>query len=281
MTLSKFMTLISIVSITATSCNNSDKNSSFIFDELSESFERSNKNLEISTNDRLNHLEAKRREPATAERANVWAGRANSVVENTKKIIDFVDTLQLAFIKMNKADKERKSFELDTLLKKYQASVLSSDLYDRKGFANRINFHGINVNSSSDLSRIKTSFLKIKNDIRNMENMAVVFCENQVGCLDCGGYEKFQAIAVSNSSIFKRGQEMLIQAGVGEFNMHSKPTLEINGLDIAPNDNGVGEYKMKIKNQPGDYKVHVKIRYTAQDGKQSSLEKDIEYAVVE
>jgi len=38
---------------------------------------------------------------------------------------------------------------------------------------------------------------------------------------------------------------------------------------------------MKVRNNPGDYRVHVKIKYKAPSGNEESLEKNIEYTVVE
>lgn len=273
--------ILVIALIALSSCKDSDKNSSLIFEELNESLERSNKNLKISTLEVINDLELKRREPATAAKAIVWGNRAYSVTDSSKNIIDFIDSTEQAVLTMSKTGRDKYSEKLDSMLKKYQTSVLTSDLYERNEFENRINFRPVNLASTSESSRIKASLLRIKNDIRNLENMAVRFCESQVGCLDCHNYEMFQAIAASNSSVFRKGQEMIITAGVGVFNIKSKPSFEINGMDIQPNENGVGEHKMTIKNKPGNYKVHVKIKYIKADGKQDSLEKDIEYTVME
>ena len=124
-------------------CKDSDKNSSLIFEELNESLERSIKNLELSTIEAINSLESKKQEPVTAERANVWFSRAYSIVENSNKIIGFIDSTQQAVVKMNDDDRRKYSEGLDSMLRKYQDSILAPESYERKYFYSLINFHPI------------------------------------------------------------------------------------------------------------------------------------------
>jgi hypothetical protein len=121
---------------------------------------------------------------------------------------------------------------------------------------------------------------KFKNDLLYSEYQMLLYLRNNV-CVLAIVYDKFQAIATSNSSVFKKGQELIIEAGVGAFNTLSNPSYKINGVDVPPNENGVGEYKMRIKSEPGIYKAHVKISFIKADGTTSVMEKDIEYTVVE
>ena len=277
------VTRILVIALLAlTGCKDSDKNSSLIFEELNESLERSNKNLELSTIEAINSIESKRQDVVTAEKANVWFSRAYPVVESSNKIIDFVDSTQQAVIKMNVEDREKYAENLDSMIRKYQQAVLTADSYERKEFSNRIIFHSSKSNILSDTFTIKTFLLKLKNDVRNMEDMAVLFCRNQIGSLDGDAlFEKFQPIAAINSSVLKIGQEIVVDVGLGEFNLSNKPTFSINGINVLPNENGVGEYKMKVKKKPGKYIIPVKITYTRKNGKLDSIEKKIEYTVVE
>ena len=274
--------ILVIALLALTGCKDSDKNSSLIFEELNESLERSNKNLELSTIEAINSIESKRQDVVTAEKANVWFSRAYPVVESSNKIIDFVDSTQQAVIKMNVEDREKYAENLDSMIRKYQQAVLTADSYERKEFSNRIIFHSSKSNILSDTFTIKTFLLKLKNDVRNMEDMAVLFCRNQIGSLDGDAlFEKFQPIAAINSSVLKIGQEIVVDVGLGEFNLSNKPTFSINGINVLPNENGVGEYKMKVKKKPGKYIIPVKITYTRKNGKLDSIEKKIEYTVVE
>lgn len=276
----KRMLLVALVVLLG--CKDADKNSSLIFEELNESLERSNKNLELSTIEAINSIESKRRDVVTAEKANVWFGRAYPVVENSNKIIDFIDSTQQEVIKMTMEDRKKYAENLDSMIRKYQQAVLTADSYERKEFSNRIIFHSLKSNILSDTFTIKTFLLKLKNDIRNMENMAVLFCRNQIGSLDGDAlFEKFQPIAAMNSSVVKTGQEIIVDVGVGEFKLTSNPIFSINGINVLPNENGVGEYKMKIKKKPGKYVIPVKITYTKRNGQLDSLERGMEYIVVE
>ena len=152
MTLFKFMTMISVVSIITTSCNNSDKNSSLIFDELSESLERSNLSIQSSTNKALQELKQKTEDPPTKEKAEKWLQKATDIVDASNSLKGFIDSLQKA-IEANvgsnsypaKAAAAAKEILLDQKcgarifdgLKAYRFSVLKIDDRIDKEFAQK------------------------------------------------------------------------------------------------------------------------------------------------
>ncbi len=167
----------------------------------------------------------------------------------------------------------------DNIRKEFEKSIPNFDSSFKKNFPNDEAFaNHFFVQKSSPF--VLASLSKFKNDLLYSEDQMLQYLRNNV-CVLAIVYDKTQAIATSNSSVFKKGQEMIIQTGVGAFNTVSNPSFKINGVDVPPNENGVGEFKMKIMNEPGNYKVHVKIKYTKPDGRESSLEKDLEYSVIE
>jgi hypothetical protein len=283
--------MLSIVLVALSSCNNSDKNSSLIFEELNESLERSNEAIDNSTNYILLSLESKSHETVTAERAVFWLSKADSIHANAKQLIEFINELKF-YSKEKKIDiGQRNSNDLYKRLKVFNEFILNSDPYIKTEFkegilglnknnSNELEFNQVNFTDKDEL-KTKTALLKFENDVRVSENRVIAFC-NQQALPGCNlAYGMVSAIATSNSTKFGIREELVINLGVGEFNLANKPSFFVNGINIPPNENGIGEYKMSVGNKPGKYKAHVQIKYSLPDGKPSSLEKDIEYTVVE
>lgn len=272
-------------------CKDSDKNSSLIFEELNESLERSNEVIGDLTKAVLFDLEGKTRAPETAEQALVWFSAADSIYSKAEYLVSFLEGLK-SNLKQNRIEiGPRTSNELYKKLKIFKdeiskrnsefkshyninAEILDEEIKGESEFY-KINFLGKGISEKS------TALLRIENNILVVTNSIITYCNHQVSSHRCVIVERFEAIASANSTVLKRGQEMIIQAGVGVFSLRGNPSFEINGVAIQPNENGVGEYKLKIRNKAGDYKVHVKVKYTNAGGILETLEKDIEYTVID
>jgi len=275
-------------------CRDSDNHSSLIFEELNESLERSNKSIELSTVNTLNDLDIRKEKPGTAEKAIYWGSKAYSVKSKTTELVWFVDSLLLNLKESNTELPEEDVFNLYDKLKSYRHFALTVESGIGKefngklpvfsnnflaSFANKSLFRDIYFKAKVELA--KSALIKFKNDLKVSENMLIAYCNNQ-SIPGCGlNMRKFQAIAVANSTKLGVGDELIIQVGVGEFDNSSKPDYLINGVNVLSNEKGVGEYKINVGNKIGKHKVKIKISYTAQDGIRDSLEKDIEYTVVE
>jgi len=259
-------------------CRDGDKNSSLIFEELNESLERSNRVIENSTRTEFNDLKNKSNELAMAERAAIWIPKAKFIQEESQKTIDSLSEL---ISKMNSKSDEEKYKGIGGILKRYKENILNCDSLIRQEFRKQRLFLNNNL-PNNIIVKGKSELTKLKNDVRNIENAVVTYCNNQVGMVDGPGYyESFSAIAAANSTRLGVGEEIIITTGVAQFSKMSNPSFLINGKAIPANDRGVGEYKMKVSNKPGKYKVPVKISFTKENGKPEVLEKDIEYTVVE
>ena len=122
-----------------------------------------------------------------------------------------------------------------------------------------------------------TLLSKFQNNVKNSENLIASFCHTKVGEVKFL-LNKFEPIAVGNSTYLMPGEELIVTAGVGAFNDASKPNISIGGTPTPLNDKGVAEKKFNVSGG-GNQKVHVSISYTKPDGTQDHLEKDIEYVV--
>ncbi|HMJ47788.1 MAG TPA: gliding motility protein GldM [Ferruginibacter sp.] len=123
-----------------------------------------------------------------------------------------------------------------------------------------------------------TMLSKFQNSVKNAENQVVTFCLSQIGAV-IFQLNKFEPIAVSNSTYIMPGEKFTITAGVGAFNDAVKPIISIDGVVTVLNANGVAEREV-IASGSGTKKSHVRITYTDPNtGKPAVLDKDIEYTV--
>lgn len=121
---------------------------------------------------------------------------------------------------------------------------------------------------------------KIQNDVLVTENELISYVNNQIGC-NIGSFEVFHTIALLNSSYVKAGQPIEVTAGVGAFNVSSKPAITINGAVVKIDENGVAVHKLTTNQKPGKYQVSVRIEYTKPDGSTNIVTKNLEYTIAE
>lgn len=118
---------------------------------------------------------------------------------------------------------------------------------------------------------------KFQNDIKNSEAQVVEYCHKEIGEVEII-YDEFAALANSNSQYLMPGEELVITAGVGAFSKAARPTVTIDGSNVALKPDGSAEYKTTVGN-PGSYTKKVRISFTKPDGTTGMQEKEIKYTV--
>ncbi len=118
---------------------------------------------------------------------------------------------------------------------------------------------------------------KFQNDIKNSEAQVVEYCHKEIGEVEII-YDEFQAFAGTNSTYLMPGEELIITAGVGAFSKAARPTVTIDGANIALNADGAAEYKTTVNNSGSNTK-RVRISYTKPDGTTAFVEKEVKYTV--
>ena len=119
---------------------------------------------------------------------------------------------------------------------------------------------------------------KFQNNIRINEERILVFCHEQIG--STGPNCTFiSAISAQNKSVVQAGEKIEIYAGVGEFSSNMKTEVFIYDKPVRLDENAIAIYKLKAASKPGKYYVPVKINYTDQNGRQQTVQKEIEYTV--
>ena len=122
-----------------------------------------------------------------------------------------------------------------------------------------------------------TILSKFQNDVKNSEAQMVDYIHSQIGKVKVV-FDKFQAIAQTNTSYAMPGDNIEITAGVGAFSEAAKPKIYVNGQLQNLTTDGVAVFKTTASGS-GEHSVDVKIDYVAPDGSVKSIPKIVKYTV--
>jgi len=91
-------------------------------------------------------------------------------------------------------------------------------------------------------------------------------------------YDQFNAFAASNSQYLMSGEELIITAGVGAFSSAAKPTISVDGTVIPITADGSATYK-STAGAPGENSKRVRISFLKPDGETAVVEKIVKFTV--
>jgi gliding motility-associated protein GldM len=122
-----------------------------------------------------------------------------------------------------------------------------------------------------------TILSKFQNDVKSSESQIVDYCHKKIGEVVVV-YNKFQAIATSNTTYAMPGDAVEITAGVGAFNDAAKPEISINGQKMPLTADGTALYKTQASGT-GEHTVNVNIDFKKPSGEVEHVTKVIKYTV--
>jgi gliding motility-associated protein GldM len=230
------------------------------------------KNLDI-----YKSLKAKLADPKTAEKAAIWAPKAEQAHAYADAMYAYVESLKQELkvesgLKIKEGKEVYKEDDLDATTRLF--------LNSKSGESKGKNLYNKLVQFKADLSAIDpliakdvipnlpldlsipttssiagkadwayayfnmtpsvaavTILTKFQNDIRNSEAQVVEFCHKEIGEVELV-YDQFNSFAASNSQYLLSGEELVITAGVGAFSSAAKPTISIDGVVIPVGADG-------------------------------------------
>jgi gliding motility-associated protein GldM len=187
---------------------------------------------------------------------------------------------------------EGKGKDLENRLNKFKEDLLNLDPKIREKFGASLQFdtkppvsqEGVQKDFTTTYFHMTptvaaiTMLSKFQNSVKNAESQVATYCLSQVGQVELI-LNKFEPIAVANSTYLMPGEEITVSAGVGAFNDAAKPVITIDGAATPLNEKGIAERKFAVSGS-GLQKKRVHITYTDPNtGKLATLDKDIEYTV--
>lgn len=282
------------------------------FKTVNNSLEKTNSVITASTKDIMTSLDNKKKDPTTADKANVWYPKAEQVQQKSTEIYNYIQSLKDRILteaggdpkdasKVFKEDnldiatrimiEKGEGKKLEKMLNDYKAAVLGIDPKINASFANSLPLNLEKPQSKNKAGKTwegayfhmvptvasLTILSKFQNDIKTTENKVVTFCHEQVGKVEVV-QDAFTAIAVANSTNVLPGQDIEITAGVGGFSSKAQPVISIDGQSIKVGEDGAAHHTIKASSI-GTHVVNVNIQYTDQNGKTQTIPKKIEYTV--
>jgi len=271
------------------------------------------KNLDI-----YKSLKSKLNDPKSAEKAAIWAPKAEQAhayadamyayVESLKQELKVESGLEIKDGKevykeddldattrlfLNKKSGESKGKDLYNKLVKFKADLSAIDPLIAKDVIPNLPLD-LSIPTTSSIAgkgdwayayfnmtpsvAAITILTKFQNDIRNSEAQIAEFCHKEIGEVELI-YDQFNAFAASNSQYLMSGEELVITAGVGAFSSAAKPTVSIDGVVVPVGVDGSAIYKSVAGTSPGVQRKRVRISFIKPNGETAVVEKEVQFTV--
>ena len=254
-----------------------------------------------------------RTNPATAERARIWAPKAETTKRLADQLVTYIEGLKRRVLNEAQYNAQTGDFKEDDLeaptrvmtdpgkagdslhvqLANFKKALLDLDPEIRKQFEKTlpIDLTIPKTNNRANQNDWSASYFymtpavaaltilsKFENDVKNSEAMVIDYCHQQVGAVKIV-FNNYEPLVGQSSNYLMPGQELTITAGIGAFNADAKPSVNIDVAPVAINANGVAEYKMTAGGT-GSYTKNVVVSYFNQStGKQEQQSYQLAYTV--
>ncbi len=287
------------------------------FKTIDQSLVNANAIIQRKNTDIYKSLQKKLADPKTAEKAAIWAPKAEKAHTLADDIFNYVEGLKHELkVEAGLTNKEGKEFykedNLDAttrlFLNNKSGSTKADELLKRlEQFKKELSSidpaiaKEVAPNLPLDLNTPQTSsyagkddwgyayfhmtpavaaitiLTKFQNDIRNSEAQVVEYCHKEIGEVELV-YDQFNAFAASNSQYLMSGEELVITAGVGAFSSAAKPTVSIDGAVVPVGPDGSATYK-SVAGAPGVNTKRVRISFLKPSGETAVVEKEVKFTV--
>jgi gliding motility-associated protein GldM len=283
------------------------------FKTVNRSLENTNVTVNHSTETIMKSLQDKLNDPTTAAKAQIWYPKAQQVLNVTKPVYTYIQTLKDRIIDESGGDHKNpdskyKEDNLETptrimvekgegkklhdMLQKCENDLLAIDPTIKAEFESSLpidltkpktdnragkTWEGAYFHMVPSVAAL-TILSKFQMDVKTSENRIVQFCHNKVGEVVVR-YDTYAAFAETNSSYVMPGDEMEITAGVGAFSKAAQPTVSIEGQNVPLDIDGAAHRKINAATSLGKHTINVTVSFTDQEGKQQTITKPIEYTV--
>ena len=263
-------------------------------------------------------LKTKLADPKTAEKAAIWAPKAEQAHAYADAMYTYVESLKQELkvesglkikdgkevykeddldatsrLFLNSKSGESKGKDLYNKLVQFKADLSAIDPLIAKEVIPNLPLN-LSIPTTSSIAGKKdwayayfnmtptiaaiTILTKFQNDIRNSEAQVAEFCHKEIGEVELV-YDQFSAFAASNSQYLMSGEELVITAGVGAFNSAAKPTISIDGVVVPLAADGSAVYKSVAGATPGVQRKRVRISFLKPNGETAVVEKEVQFTV--
>lgn len=277
-------------------CKSNEQN--IAVETLNESLETSIQLFEKTNEELYESLEDRLHDPQSVEVSKIWQPKAISVKNISKDLFNQIDSLKKVLKNRNQNVNNPLEIEKSNWLyenfKIYRSKIINLDIemynYIKKTLALNLKILDLEKSNSSDFYKTffshnsKLSPLSVltnfQNNIKIAEHEMVKYCYYRTGSIRCGIQEHFKILINQNSTHFKPGEILEINAGIGAYSAAATPFININGQDLI-SSNAQANYKTQVPNKKGEYIIPIKIKYRNQNGEEQEVVSEVEYIVDE
>jgi len=281
------------------------------FKVVDSSLLKSNDSIDGSNTNIFTSLKQKLAKPETAEKAAIWAPKADKAKLMADQIIVKIEQYKDSLKRASGFNPERgindfkeddleaatrifivngKGPELQKDLADYKSQLLGLDSSINREFATKLpidlsippsttgsnNSWEYNYFHMTPTIAALTILSKFENDVKNAENQVVTFCHNKIGQVEVI-YNKSVALVSQSANYVMPGQKVKVKAGVGIFSSAAAPRISIGGQSFHAAE-GYAETDLDAGG-PGAHTIPVTIVYKGQDGKDVTVNDKVEYTV--
>jgi hypothetical protein len=278
------------------SCSVRSKNDHEVILALNESIQHSNNLASSASEDILMALEQKLYDPATSEKAKIWLPKAERIKAISKETFDKIDIKKKDFESQAKHKlPEENILELYKCLADYKINILKIDSNLTRDYEKYLKIFTTKIDSTNNdqIELFKNLFAdnstsstlailtKLQNNIKLNEKGIMVYCNEQCASLSWSNHYMYSALTILNTSLAQPGERLELTAGLGLFSIKQSPEVFVYNKPVPLAEDGAAHFRFKAASKLGKYYVPVKINFTDQDGKQITIQKEIEYTVAE
>jgi hypothetical protein len=270
--------LIILPGIILISCTGLSARQSKAIQSVDDGFTASTKTLRSITEEAYIRLKEKLSDPLTAEKAQCWFPKAELIKQFSGKLYSLLDSCAHLNVKTNPTDIS--SLVLKSLTG-YKNTVLNVDPEIAGIFGSELSLlpDSSVLEELNDAALRKMILSKLKNSIANEENRLISFCNSKSIVYRDLVFEKSAVIVSQNAMHFKKGDELEIRAGVGNFSIAANPHVQFNNTTIQTDSEGQAIFRMKVNKEPGNYFMPVNIDYFSEDGARVKRLVKVQYTI--
>ena len=289
--------IVGVVLFTVISCNDKEKDK--LYDELIAGYKTSNETLEDNTVRAYTSLRFKSERPESRTVALIWFMKATIIKNKSDSIIECLDSLIIKLKEINHKESiitKDKSEVLYKQLIDFKQQILTVDPEQQTMFkdslsitsnaidtlekAERTFYEDYFLIKGNDVKKQIVHLTKLENNIRFLESTLIVFMSRKSCVMGCN-FSIDHAMISQNTFHLKKNEVLEITAGIGAFRAATGGHVLFNNKVIPIKGEGYAVDRKTITEQPGKYKLPLRIEYKKPDGTTSYFETEIKYTVDE
>ncbi len=268
----------------------------------------SNMNITYQSKWLLAEFESALQDPRSEWKAKIWSPKADSAFVASERTLSYLEVIKADIaaegksvdstsLNSNKTITQKiffdkgKGVELFSVIRKYRKELLDVDSNVFKEFEFTLPFDTLLWNqkysdkqlaqeyfSNLCVAEARALVTKFENDVINSSVLVIRFLRNR-GTTTIDTYDDGYVIfAGVNSSYLKPGQDLWFIIGKGAFSTRGNPVAYIDGKKFSLNNQGVVEYKTRVKKE-GKFRKKITVKFLKEDGTEESIDKIVEYEV--